>query len=55
MGFVSLCLAGRVRGERTGLKVAVRRELTAGLSLYACSSPLTDFPFRGHLGKDFTS
>ena len=53
MGLVSLCLAGRVRGERTGLKVAVRRELTAGLSLYACSSPLTDFPLSWPFGQGF--
>ena len=50
---VSLCLLGRVRGERTGLKVTVRREPTAGLSLYACSSPsLISFSL-GHFGKDF--
>ena len=49
----SLCLAGRVRGERSGLKVTVRRELTAGLSLYAWSSPLTDFPLSWPFGQGF--
>ena len=52
-GLVSLCLAGRVRGERSGLKVTVRRELTAGLSLYAWSSPLTVFPLSWPLGQGF--
>ena len=54
-GLVSLCLAGRVRGERSGLKVTVRREPTAGLSLYAWSSPSLISLSLGHFGKDFTS
>ena len=51
-GLVSLCLAGRVRGERSGLKVTVRREPTAGLSLYAWSSPSLISLSLGHFGKD---
>ena len=42
-----------MRGERSGLKVTVRRELTAGLSLYAWSSPLTDFPLSWPFGQGF--
>ena len=52
-GLVSLCLLGRVRGERPGLKVTVRREPTAGLSLYAWSSPLTDFLLSWPFGQGF--
>ena len=33
--------------------MTVRRELTAGLSLYAWSSPLTDFPLSWPFGQGF--